>query len=447
MASQSVDLKLVVDFGPINSYRYRVLFLLLLAMVVDGYDILAMSYAAPIVAQKWHLNKGAMGPVFSIGWIGLILGGAIMGLLGDWIGRRRPLITSMLFLVVGSFGTGLAANMPELMLWRFLAGLSLGAIVPLCTVMVVEYAPERLRATAMACMFVGLGGAGAAVGGWISATIVPTHGWQALFYFGAAMPLVIGLCLLWYLPESIRYLFAKDADSAQLAAIASRLAPSGVIGPHTRLVWTGEEQLAKRGVPYRLLLKDGRLILTVVLCIAAFCGQMTSVGLVTWLPTLLHGYGLSAGQISFGMVLASVGGFVGGVLISRLVDRLGIKLLAIMPLGAIPIMLAIGLVDTKGFWFFCTVAAAGFTITGGMQGLGAVLGFFYPTAIRSSGVGLVIFVSRFGAVVSPLIIGALLSRGALLPTISLDCIAPLFLMALMILAVGRLYGSRVAQLS
>jgi AAHS family 4-hydroxybenzoate transporter-like MFS transporter len=446
MPSGTIDLKLIVDSGPINAYRYGVLFLLLLAMFVDGYDILAMSYAAPLLTQAWHLNKGAMGTVFSVGWIGLIVGGAIMGVLGDWIGRRKPLIISMFFLVVGSLGTAFAANMPELMLWRFLAGLSLGAIVPLCTVMVVEYAPENVRATAMACMLVGLGGGGAAVGGWISTKLVPTHGWQALFFVGAAMPLLVGLCLVFYLPESIRYLFTKDAESPQLAGIAARLAPAAPIGPQTRFAWTGEARSDRR-VPYRLLVSDGLFLLTVVLCIAAFCGQMTSVGLVIWLPTLLQGYGLSAGQVAFGMVLATVGGFVGGVLISRLVDTFGISVLAIMPLIAIPIMLAIGLNDSKGFWFFFAVAAAGFSVTGGMQGLAAILGFFYPTAIRSSGVGLVIFISRFGAVVSPLVIGALLSRGARLPTIFLDCIVPLFVMVLMIFAVSHLFRARVPQSS
>ena len=108
MPSGTIDLKLIVDSGPINAYRYGVLFLLLLAMFVDGYDILAMSYAAPLLTQAWHLNKGAMGTVFSIGWIGLIVGGGIMGVLGDWIGRRKPLIISMFFLVVGSAGTALA---------------------------------------------------------------------------------------------------------------------------------------------------------------------------------------------------------------------------------------------------------------------------------------------------------------------------------------------------
>lgn len=438
MPSQMIDLKLIVDSGPINSYRYGVLLLLLLAMFVDGYDILAMSYAAPVLTQRWHLNRGAMGTVFSIGWLGLIVGGAIMGVLGDWIGRRKPLIISMFFLVVGSAGTALAANMSELTLWRFFAGLSLGAIVPLCTVMVVEYAPENVRATAMASMLVGLGGGGAAVGGWISTKIVPTFGWQALFYFGAAMPLLIGVLLVLYLPESIRYLFTKDAESPRLARIAARLAPKAAIGPQTQLVWTGEARSGRK-VPYRLLVSDGRLLLTAALCIAAFCGQMTSVGMVTWLPTLLQGYGLSAGQVAFGMVLSAVGGFVGGVLISRVVDSRGVSVLAIMPLLAIPIMLVIGLNDGRGSWFLPAIAAAGFAVTGGMQGLAAILGFFYPTAIRSNGVGLVIFISRFGAVVSPLVIGALLSRGARLPTIFLDCIVPLFVMLLMIYAVGRLY--------
>jgi AAHS family 4-hydroxybenzoate transporter-like MFS transporter len=243
--------------------------------------------------------------------------------------------------------------------------------------------------------------------------------------------------VLWLgLPESLRFLYVKNPRSPQIARIASRLQPDLPSDTTLTFIWSGE-LLAERRVPVRLLFTAGRWRITLALWLAFFCTQMTLFALSAWLPTLLHGLGVSAGRIARAVVAKEVFGLAGGLLVSRAIDRYGVLPLVALPLAGIPLVALVGSTSNDSPLLLAAVAASGFSVGGSVFCLSAVVGSYYPTAIRSNGVGWSLLASRVGSLLGPMAVGSLLARGASLQTIFFAAAVPLSVATLAILALVR----------
>ncbi|NKY32256.1 MFS transporter [Nocardia speluncae] len=122
-------------------------------------------------------------PVFSLGLIGMMLGGMIFGPVSDRIGRRGVIIGCTIRFGVLTLATSQAQSVETLMALRFLTGLGLGGITPNLIALAAEYAPARLRTTVVTivvCAF----SVGGFAGGFIAAWLIPALGWRALFVIG-----------------------------------------------------------------------------------------------------------------------------------------------------------------------------------------------------------------------------------------------------------------------
>jgi MFS transporter, AAHS family, 4-hydroxybenzoate transporter len=440
--TDTFDLATLLDRGPIRKFTLWVLFWSLLSMFVDGYDLTTISYAAPALVNDWHVDRGALGPVFSIGITGMIIGGGVFGVLADSIGRRYALILTTLLIGIATLGTVTAHDIPALCIWRFLTGLGVGGIVPVAFVISMEYAPKSRRAFITTCMFIGHA-AGSSLAGAVSALLVQSHGWEILFYIGGIGSLAITLGLVLILPESLRFLVCRRPDSPQIARIARRLAPGLATGPQTRFILSGEKQEAK--VPYSQLFTEGRYRVTLLLWSTYFVAQMILFGMVSWLPTLLQASGASIKGASLTTTMFTLCGLAAGLFITRTADRRGVWTLAALPLFGLPLFTLIGVTASDNPLLFVAVALSGTAITGLVMGFSGICGIFYPTAIRSNGVGAALFISRLGAFVGPMIGGVLMSRGVSLQMIFLGCLAVLVPEAVGCILLGRADQVRFAQ--
>ena len=432
-----MDLRSVMDEGVLGHYRIKVLFLIVATLLCDGYDIAVISYAAPALTTAWQLEPGAMGNAFSAGLAGMILGGACFGMIADVIGRRKTLIVATIISGFATLGTAWAADVDALVIWRFVTGIGIGSIAPVAIVLANEYAPRRVRALVVTLMFFGLGAAGTGTAGLVSTFLVPRYGWEVLFLFGGVLQLAIAALLLSALPESLKFLFVKRPESPELRRIAGKIRSDLSVGPTTKFIWTGESE-SKGSVPLRLVFAQGRAILTPVLWASMFCAQVVTFALLLWLPTLLQTSGHSPGTVATAMLFHNLLGLAGAVVIARYVDKYGVVALTALPVLGIAIALFIGTADSTGAPMLAAVAAAGFAVQGTLQGLFVVSSFFYPTAVRSTGVGAAIFISRFGSMLGPWLVGLLLSRGASVQTVLHACTIPLLIAAVAIAVLGRL---------
>jgi AAHS family 4-hydroxybenzoate transporter-like MFS transporter len=180
-------------------------------LMIDGFDVQSMGYAAPALIKDWNIPSAALGPVFSAGLFGILVGSLVFSTAADKVGRRPMLIIAALFFSVMTFWTARANSIAELLVIRFIAGAGLGGIVPNALALTGEYMPTRLRVAAM--MHVGNGfNFGAALGGFLAAWLIPNFGWRLVFYFGGGVPLVVALVMIFFLPESLQFMVLQGKD-------------------------------------------------------------------------------------------------------------------------------------------------------------------------------------------------------------------------------------------
>ena len=133
----------------------------------------------------------------------------------------------MLFALAGSYEALLAL--------RFFNGFALGAMLPLCWALNIEFVPKRYRSTVVTIIMVGFS-LGGAMAGPLSVWLAPRSGWQSVFVLGGVTTLASSVLLLFTLPESVRFLVSKQRRPEQVARILRRLDPGLEVAPNDRYI-------------------------------------------------------------------------------------------------------------------------------------------------------------------------------------------------------------------
>src|SRR6195952_5310473 len=230
-----VDVAEFIDQQPVGGFQIRLLLTCAAVLFLDGFDTQAIGYVAPVLAREWGLTKGALGPVFSAGLFGLMIGALIFGPLADRIGRRKIIILSSLAFGIGTLATAFITDVNTLLVIRFLTGLGLGGAMPNAVAMTSEFSPHRRRATMVMVMFCGFS-LGAALGGLLAAALIPQFGWRSVFVVGGVAPLLLVPILALKLLESVRFLALTGQANARVAELLKSINPKAVFAPAAQFV-------------------------------------------------------------------------------------------------------------------------------------------------------------------------------------------------------------------
>ena len=125
-----VDVAEFIDQQPVGGYQFRLLLTCAAVLFLDGFDTQAIGYVAPALAKEWGLTKSVLGPVFSAGLFGLMIGALVFGPLADSVGRKKIIILSTLAFGIGALVTAFVQDVNTLLAIRFLTGLGLGGAMP-----------------------------------------------------------------------------------------------------------------------------------------------------------------------------------------------------------------------------------------------------------------------------------------------------------------------------
>src|SRR5438552_2639173 len=204
-----LDVRNLIDDQPLSRFQFSVAVLCSAIAFMDGFDAQSMGYVAPALIATLHMTRSALGPLISIGLVGMTIGALTFGLLADRFGRKPVLILCILLFGTMSLITATATSVETLRIFRLLTGFGLGGAMPNTIALTSEYAPKKIRATAVMTMFCGFS-IGAAAGGFIAAALISRFGWQAVFVVGGSIPLLIAVLTIALLPESIRFLLLKS---------------------------------------------------------------------------------------------------------------------------------------------------------------------------------------------------------------------------------------------
>jgi AAHS family 4-hydroxybenzoate transporter-like MFS transporter len=408
MSSQSsVDVAEFIDSRGLGRFQIAVFILFGLFIVMDGFDVQAMGYVAPAVIDDWGIENSALTGAFTSGLIGLFVGAIVFGMAGDRLGRRRVLLASTLAFSILTFLSGRSSSLEMLIVVRLFAGLSLGAILPNATALIGEFSPKRLRIATMMVVTNGFT-VGAMLGGFLAAWLIPNYGWRSVFYVGAAVPLLLLVPMALWLPESLQYLALRRNDSREISKWLKRIDPTATIDANA--TFTVAEQKAK-GFPIWRLLDDGRAAGTVLLWVANFLNVMNAYFISSWLPTVIRDAGYPTSTAVLVGATVQTGGVLGTLLIAGILPRIGFIPVLAACFGTATISLALlGQPSLALGLIFVVAFFAGWGIFGGQPSLNALSATFYPTDLRSTGIGAGLGVGRFGAVFGPSLAGLLMAR-------------------------------------
>jgi AAHS family 4-hydroxybenzoate transporter-like MFS transporter len=299
--------------------------------------------------------------------------------------------------------TSAVQTLEQLLVLRLVTGVGLGGIMPQAMALAGEYAPARVRITVMMLVSCGFT-VGAALGGVVTAVLVSALGWRAVFVAGGLVPLAIAAAMLRWLPESIWFLVLKRRGLARARGWLRRIDPAAPIGETTELRVPERDH---RGVTAIQLFHDGRAAGTVLLWIINFTNLLDLYFLSQWLPTVLRDGGFTTSRAVLAGTLLQVGGVLGTLILGRLVDLRGFRVLAGNFAVAAVAILAIG--QTRGgALLLAAIFVAGFCVIGGQPAVNSLAASYYPTALRSTGIGWSLGIGRFGSILGPVLGGTLI---------------------------------------
>src|SRR3954449_964164 len=222
---RTVDVQTFLNEHPFSGYQWTIFALCFCIVLLDGFDTAAIGYIAPSLITEWGVERPALGPVLSAALFGLAFGALSAGPLADRFGRKAVLIGSVLVFGVACLASAFSGGLTQLVVWRFVTGLGLGAAMPNAVTLLSEYCPDGRRATLTNAMFCGFP-LGAAFGGFLAAWMIPLWGWRSVLVLGGITPLVLMALLLLLLPESVRYMVAKHQPLARKPRVLRRIAPA-----------------------------------------------------------------------------------------------------------------------------------------------------------------------------------------------------------------------------
>jgi AAHS family 4-hydroxybenzoate transporter-like MFS transporter len=368
---------------------------------------------------------GQPGPAFKYAQaasnVGVLIGAPLLGYIGDRFGRRIAVVLGSVIFGVFTLGMTQATSIDQLTVLRFLTGIGIGGLMPNTIALNAELAPRRWRALLVVLMFTGItlgSGTPGAVAGWL----VPHFGWKVLFITGGVVPLAVAVCVWLALPESVKFLVKRPERQAELLKTARTMRPDLEIAsdaifiappPAGMPAHGGMAHAPARGIRVMGLgeiFRGSLKFITPLLWICFITTLMANYFLNSWIPLILENNGLTPKEAAFASAGYHVGGTVGGVLVSMLLNRYGYSaIVALFVLAPIAIF-SMGLEGHSHAMTALITCIAGFAVLGVQFGNNACSGLIYPTEARSNGAGFALGIGRLGAILGPVIGGTLLAQ-------------------------------------
>jgi len=442
---QSIRIDDLVDGQKIRGFNLNLLFWSFLAMFADGYDISVMPFAMPTLSKLWHVDAGLQGWALTASLIGVLAGSPLLGYIGDRYGRKPAILLGSVIYGATTLTVIWQHGYWVTLALRFCTGIGIGGLMPNTIALNSELSPKRLRATLVVLMFTGVT-LGSSAPGFISAWVLPTFGWKVLFLVGGAVPLLVAVCLYFALPESVKFLGGRPERRDELLRISRRMRPDLALPEDTQFESAVQSKPSRGALGVGDILGPGFRAITPLLWVCFVTTLMANYFLNSWMPLLFNNAGLTPEKAALASSLYHIGGTVGGLLISVLLDQFGFVVIAMLFVSAAPAIAAIGSSSMSYAALAPLAGIAGLCVLGAQFGNNAAAGLLYPTQFRSKGVGWALGIGRFGAIVGPLLGGHLIKLHLPMRQLFLAAAMPMLVGAVAAVILVRLCYVRLGAL-
>ncbi|WP_043284073.1 MFS transporter [Paraburkholderia oxyphila] len=396
----------VSDYIAKSDFR-RFHFILLIigffCVIFDGYDTAVFGAILPPMMKEWHLSAVEAGALGSYSLFGMLFGSITFGVLADRFGRKRMVAaTVVLFSLFTALG-GVASGPKLFGLFRFMAGLGLGGILPNAIALLTDYSPKKTRTTITAIVMCGY-----CLGGMLSPLIgilaIGHYGWRFVLWMGA-VPLILLPLAYRYMPES-SFILLREGRREALLAVLARINPSATIDPDVQFV---EAHEVSERIPLAGLFSEGRALSTVMFTAAIFFHLILGYGLINWLPKLMLEAGFTMNSSLMFLVVLQCGAIVGTVAMGYAGDHFSLRriLAGLYLLGTVTMILFA--LNRNPTWAYVLIALAGVPVVGAQNLVQVYMSQFYPAFVRSTALGFSSSVARIGGMLGPILAGWLVS--------------------------------------
>jgi MFS transporter, AAHS family, 4-hydroxybenzoate transporter len=401
---QSITVRTFINERRMSGFQIRTFLLCFLILIIDRYDTVVLGFIAPALKSHFAASAAQLAPVFGAGFFGLAVGSFIFGPLADRFGRKLTLIVAVVLFGLLSIVSSWSTSIEMLVVLRFLTGLGLGGAMPNAYTLAVEYSPDRLRSTLVAPLGCGIS-AGGVLGGLVASHLIGMFGWQSMLILGGALPLLLTIVLVIWLPESMSYLVTHNRQREALA-IMSSIAPA-ISATDTHLT-LDEEPVQDSPVTH--LLKPGLRGGTLFLWVTGFMALLVVYFLGNWLTLLIQETGVPFSHASLMTALYLTGNALGAVLLGFLMDRTNPQYVVAGAFLCAAVSLAsLGHIIGMPVLALAALFVTGVGTGGAMTGTSILSAGFYPTAARATGVAWTLGMGRVGSIVGSMIGGLMLS--------------------------------------
>lgn len=437
-----------IESGKTTRSHYRILALSGAGVFMDGYDLFVISVALLLIKPFFVATALDISAIASSALLGAVFGAVIFGNLADRVGRKSLYVIDLLFFVVFGAASAFSQNVLELVIFRFLLGIGIGADYPISASYIGEFVNNKNRGKLMASVFSfqGLGILSAVA---VSIVLIPTgpEAWRWMLLSGV-FPAIIALSLRTRMPETPRWYIAHG-QIGKAREVMSKFFGYGVT----------EEQLSAvvEKVSVRELLLSPyakRVIFTSVSWFLVDVG-VYGIGILTptFIQFLFPSKPILASAETTGLLYVFAGfGYLSAIVLMDVVGRKRLQIIGFIGM-AIPISLAAGYYYYNALSF--TILLVFFAIFYILENLGANTTTWiypvelFPTRLRGTGHGIAATVGKVGALVStfflPLVLISL-GETAMLAIVATACVGGALITVLMGIETKKLSLDDVSEI-
>jgi len=442
-ARPTIDVSEIIERQTLSSFLIGLVVISWIITFFDGLNANLVTFAAPYFRSEYGLTTIQTGNIFGMHQLGTLLGGFLLGYLGDRIGRRPAVILATAafgalttcFYFTSSYGT---------LFWlRLIDGIPLGGMLPLAWALNIEYAPKRYRATIVTVIMVGYS-LGTALGGPFANFMIPRLGWKSVFISGGIAALISAVILFGILPESIRFLATMGKRPDRIVAMLRRVAPDQTFSADANFV-VGDEIGHSKDFKPSLLFKGELRTITPLLWIAYIASSFAVFFMVNWTPLVFEALHYARAQAATAATMNSVLGAIGGILLMRFTDARGAIAITIMPVMTFGLLLIAAFTPLGQGAFLVLSAMIGGFLIGGHFGMHSISAIFYPTAYRGNGASWATSIAKIGSIGGPMVGGWVLATS--LPVQHIFALLAIFpaIFAVCIYLIGRIHSRMLGR--
>ena len=395
-----------IDQIKISKVQYFSIAICFLMNVLDGMDVLVVSYCAPAIAQALKLGPKTLGIVFSAGLVGMAIGAIFLAPYADKFGRKKLILASAFIMGFSVLLTALSENILQLVIMRLISGLGIGCMLATTATLTSENVLNNSKDFWVSLVISGYP-VGAVISGYIAATVIPSYGWESMFIFAGLTTLFTIPLTYFFLTESPQFYLKKQPfgalEKVNKLFIKMNLRPLDNL-PEVKLNLKNKPLVSQ-------LFSNKYKLSTLQLWAALFFAFGCLYFLISWIPKLATDAGLSIELAIYAGTIFNVGAFFGIVLQGYFSSKIGLKKTISIFLLLTFVLMASFKVFIGTDFLLIVYFLLGFSLQGGFVGLYAVAARLYPTEFKTTGVGWAIGVGRLGGILAPVIGGLFIAMG------------------------------------